>query len=58
MAATELYDPAISKFSAGPSMGTKRSGHSAVLLHDGRVLVLGGLDGTGARLASAEVYGP
>ena len=39
------------------SMGTPRSGHTAVRLLDGRVLVAGGSDGQ-ADLTSAELYDP
>jgi hypothetical protein len=33
-----------------------REYHTATLLMDGKVLVIGGTDGNGAALASAEVY--
>lgn len=39
------------------SLATARSGHTATLLPDGRVLVVGGLH-AGAVLASAEIYDP
>lgn len=38
------------------SMGTARYGAAAAALSDGRVLVAGGLDGSGSVTASAEVY--
>jgi Galactose oxidase, central domain/Kelch motif len=44
-------------FSRTGSMATTRVGHTATLLHDGRVLVAGGNDGYGA-FVSAEIYDP
>lgn len=43
------------KLEAVPAMGTARAKHSATLLPDGRVLVVGGLDAAGHPLASAEL---
>jgi N-acetylneuraminic acid mutarotase len=48
----ELYDPATQSWSTVASMAVARSNHSATLLDDGRVLVIGGEDG------AAEVYDP
>ena len=56
-----LYDPTAGTWTAIASMGTPRLGHSAVLLHDGRVLVMGGQVNGGDRsdtFASAEVFDP
>jgi len=53
-ASTDVYDPSTGTFSAGPTMGTARWGHSATLLNTGDVLVVGGEDGTGA--STAELY--
>ena len=58
--ATELYDPATGRFTAAAQMTRVRHKHDAVLLADGRVLILGGSDerdGQGA-YASAEIYDP
>jgi hypothetical protein len=44
----ELYDPASGKFTPAGDMTTPRLGHSAALLPNGRVLIVGG--GTGAEL--------
>jgi hypothetical protein len=38
----EIYDPASRTWAAGPAMQRARSGHSATLLRDGRLLVAGG----------------
>jgi N-acetylneuraminic acid mutarotase len=51
----EIYDPAIDRWSRTGPMSLDRLGHTATLLHDGRVLVAGGLD-TASR--SAEIYDP
>src|SRR5262249_50283735 len=40
------------------SLVTARFAHAATLLPNGQVLVAGGLDGSGAVLASAELYDP
>lgn len=46
--ATEIYDPASGEWHAGAPMKEKRSAHTATLLLDGRVLVVGTLPYTGA----------
>ncbi len=48
-----IYDPATGLSVATGSMHTPRSGAHAILLKDGRVLVIGGLG-----LSSAEIYDP
>jgi hypothetical protein len=50
-----------SPFSPTGSMGSARTGHTATLLPDGRVLVVGGVNDSGevsTCLASAELYNP
>jgi len=56
----EIYDPATGAFTAAGDMTRIRHKHEAVLLADGRVLIIGGSDerdGNGAYV-SAEIYDP
>jgi hypothetical protein len=43
---TELWDPATGQWTPGPTMASARSGHTATVLRDGRVLLVGGMDGS------------
>ncbi|MGQ0521864.1 MAG: NHL domain-containing protein [Actinomycetota bacterium] len=60
----ELYDPKTDQWSPAAAMGAARSGATAVLLEDGRVLVAGGRSqevgpgGSGTDLATAEIFDP
>jgi N-acetylneuraminic acid mutarotase len=54
----ELYNPATNSFSATGSLAQARSGHTAVLLPNGKILVAGGTDLNNAALASVELYDP
>ncbi len=58
----ELYDPSTGRFFQTGSMGIPRSYFNAVLLQDGRVLVMGGMSGgefpNPNIEASAEIYDP
>ncbi|HZH78868.1 MAG TPA: kelch repeat-containing protein, partial [Archangium sp.] len=53
----ELYDPATGTWSLTGGMELARGGHSATLLRDGRVLVVGG-EHARAEHSSAELYDP
>jgi hypothetical protein len=60
LASAESFDPIAGQWSDAPGLGTARSGHTATVLRDGRVLVVGGAGGpvdSHGLLASAELYG-
>jgi len=52
----ELYDPAVGTFRSTGSMSQARESHTATLLQDGRVLIVGGQNDN--VLSSAELYDP
>jgi hypothetical protein len=58
----ELYDPASQRWGLTGEMRTPRAGHTATLLADGRVLVVGGWSQRSSpltpALTSAEIYDP
>jgi hypothetical protein len=62
LAPAELYDPATGTFTATGSMTVERTGHTATLLNNGKVLIAGGLTGSAPPgfqgLSSAELYDP
>jgi WD40 repeat protein len=53
---TELFDPNSGNFSATGGLIIERSGHTATLLNDGEVVVIGGFDIKGSLVAAAELY--
>jgi hypothetical protein len=60
-AGAALYDPATRRWTATGAMAATRWGHTASLLEDGRVLVVGGKSEAGyspPSLATAELYDP
>jgi len=58
----ELYDPSTGNFARTGSLTVDRSGHSATLLSNGKVLIAGGTetttDGNGITLSSTELFDP
>jgi hypothetical protein len=56
-ASAELYDPSTGTFAAAANMTTPRSDHTATLLLDGRVLIVGG-DRAATNHSRAEIYDP
>ncbi|MES2932401.1 MAG: kelch repeat-containing protein [Pseudomonadota bacterium] len=56
LASADLYDPATKIWSPAGSLAKARSGHTASLLPNGKVLVVGGFGGD--YLTSAELYNP
>jgi hypothetical protein len=61
----ELYDPATARFSATGDVTTPRYAHTATLLNNGQVLIIGGVRywpagrvPTSEVIASAELYTP
>ena len=54
----EVYDPETGIWSAAGSTNKVRFWGKALLLQDGRVLTVGGIDENGTDLRSAEIYDP
>jgi hypothetical protein len=54
----ELYSPTNQTFTGDGSLQIPRFQHTATLLNDGTVLVVGGGGGNGLSLTSAELYAP
>jgi hypothetical protein len=57
-ASAELYDPATGTWKRIASLNQPRAHHTATLLTNGLVLVVGGDDKQGTALSSAELYDP
>lgn len=61
IASTEIWSPSRLGFEPGPELTEARAGHTATLLSDGRVLIVGGFRTAGLALdalASAELWEP
>jgi N-acetylneuraminic acid mutarotase len=54
----EIYHPQTREFSLTGHMGVERACHTAILLNDGRVLIVGGHGHSYNALNSAEMYNP
>lgn len=54
---SETYNPKADKFTTSAKMKMSRFSHSAILLKDGNVLIVGGV-GKGRFLSDAEIYNP
>jgi hypothetical protein len=54
---TELFDPQAGSFTAGQGLSAARSQHTATLLNDGTVLLVGGIN-NGQSLSSTDIYHP
>jgi hypothetical protein len=57
ISSAELFDPSTGTFMKTGPTAFERSGHTAILLRDGRVLVVGGANG-GDPDGTAEIYDP
>ncbi len=57
VSSAEIYDPATNAWTATSSMVSVRSGHTATLLANGKVLVAGGFGNAGSQ-SSSEIYNP
>lgn len=57
-ATAESYDPGTGRWTSVASLTMARSGHTATLLPDGRVLVVGGSAGDDSTARSAELFDP
>jgi hypothetical protein len=58
LASAEWWDPASSTTHAAASLRVARSGHTATLLPDGRVLIVGGDDSVEHVVGSTEILAP
>jgi hypothetical protein len=56
LASAELFNAATGTFEPTGSMETARAGHTATLLGNGKVLIVGGANANGTFLASAELF--
>ena len=57
LATSEIYDPATQSWIRSAPMQYPRAAHAALVLHNGAVLVIGGI-GLGRALSETEIYEP
>jgi len=57
-ASAEIYDPATNTWTVIPPLYSHGTSHTATLLKDGRVLVVGGCIGSGVCTERAEIFDP
>ena len=57
-ASSELYNPTTGTFVSSGNLNTARDTHTATLLNNGQVLIVGGFDSNSNVLSSAELYDP
>ncbi len=57
LSSVEIYDPMTNSWSKGPEIGVPRYAHTATVLRNGFVLVVGGIDAAGY-LSAAELFDP
>jgi phosphatidylserine/phosphatidylglycerophosphate/cardiolipin synthase-like enzyme len=55
---TEIFDPDTGSWTETAPLGSDRSGHTAILLPGGMVLIAGGFDSNFTGLTSAEIFNP
>jgi N-acetylneuraminic acid mutarotase len=58
LASAEIYDPATNTWSAASPLATDRAFHTATMLRNGKVLVVGGEENRVLDLSSAELFDP
>jgi N-acetylneuraminic acid mutarotase len=58
LTSAEVYNPAMGTWRAAGAMARERVNHTATLLPNGTVLVVGGEDSTGSNFNLIEVYTP
>jgi hypothetical protein len=58
LASSDIYDPGNDKFTATGSLSAARSNHTATLLLNGKVLIVGGINQDASPMNSAEIYDP